>query len=274
VSMWVDEAYTITVATRSLTDLVRMIANIDIVHSLYNLILHPWLAVFGISELSVRMPSVIMTGVATAGVMVLTRRLSTPSAALAAGLVFAVLPRVTWMGIEGRSYAMTAAVAVWLTVLFVSLLRRPTWGNHLGYAVLAAFGCSLNIFLVLLLGAHGVTLLLERRLRFRRVFWTWLGAAVVGLAGGLPVLFTAISQSAQIGESPFGLIGMVRNVLVNQWFLGDTPTIYQSGDGSLGDAPGSTLWRPAAVLLAAGCWLIIAFALVRRTPDEPRTTPS
>ena len=78
VSMWVDEAYTITVATRSLSDLCRMIANIDIVHSLYNLILHPWLALFGISELSVRLPSVIMTGVATAGVMVLTRQLSTP----------------------------------------------------------------------------------------------------------------------------------------------------------------------------------------------------
>ena len=274
VSMWVDEAYTITVATRSLSDLGRMIANIDIVHSLYNLILHPWLALFGISEVSVRLPSVIMTGVATAGVMVLTRRLSTPTAALAAGLVFAVLPRVTWMGIEGRAYAATAAVAVWLTVLFVSLMRRPTWGKHVGYAILAAFGSSLNIFLVLLLGAHGCTLLLERRLRFTRVFWTWLGAAVVGLAGGLPVLLTAISQSAQIGEAQIRLVGLARNVLVNQWFLGDTPTIYLSGVGSLGEGPGSTLWKPAAVLLAAGCWLIIGWALVRRTPEEPRNTPS
>jgi mannosyltransferase len=88
------------------------------------------------------------------------------------------------------------------------------------------------------------------------------------------VLLTAVSQSAQIGESPFGLIGLARNVLVNQWFLGDTPTIYLSGDGSIGDGRGGTMWQPAAVLLAAGCWLIIAFALVRRSPDEPRTTPS
>ena len=64
--------------------------------------------------------------------MVLVRRLAGPQAALAAGLIFAVLPRVTFMGIEGRSYAATAAVAVWLTVLFVSLLRKPTWGKHIG----------------------------------------------------------------------------------------------------------------------------------------------
>ena len=84
----------------------------------------------------------------------LTRRLSTASAALAAGLVFAVLPRVTWMGIEGRSYAMTAAVAVWLTVLFVSLLRRrEVWGEDMPHSyrplaavtILAGAGLSLAV---------------------------------------------------------------------------------------------------------------------------------
>ena len=131
-SLWVDEAYTVTVATRSLADLWRMIANIDIVHSLYNLLLHPWFAAFGISEMSVRLPSLIMAAVATAGVMVLTRRLYSAPAAIAAGLVFAVLPRVTWMAIEGRSYAMTTAVAVWLTVLFVSLLDAPAGASAPG----------------------------------------------------------------------------------------------------------------------------------------------
>src|SRR6478609_10558289 len=98
VSMWIDEAYSVTVATRSLGDVWRMIHNIDVVHSVYNVMLHPWLAAFGISEVSVRLPSTIAVGVATAGVMVLARRLAGPKVALASGLVFAVLPRVTWMG--------------------------------------------------------------------------------------------------------------------------------------------------------------------------------
>jgi mannosyltransferase len=271
VSMWIDEAYSVTVATRSLGDVWRMIHNIDVVHSLFNVMLHPWLAIFGVSELSVRLPSTIAVGVATAGVVVLARRLAGPKVALASGLVFAVLPRVTWMGIEGRSYATTAAVAVWLTVLFVSLLRRPSWPKYVGYAVLGAFAGSLNIFLVLLLGAHGLTLLLDRRLRFRRAFWTWLVAAVVALAGAVPVLLTAVSQAAQIGPSRLSLPGYARSVLVNQWFLGDTPTIYLSGGGSLGDGPGSTLWKYSSVLLAAGCWLIIAYGVFRRTPDEQST---
>ncbi len=273
VSMWVDEGYTVSVATRSLGDVWRMIANIDIVHSLFNVALHPWLAAFGVSDVSVRLPSAIAVGAATGGVMELARRLTTPRIALVAGLVFAILPRVTSAGIEGRSYAVTMALAVWMTVLFVTLLRRPTAGKHVAYAVLAAFAFSLNIFMVLLIGAHGVAALLERTVRFRRVFWTWLAAAVVGFAGGLPVLLTAVSQSAQIGPTRYGLAEYARAVVVNQWFLGETPTIYLSGGGSLGDGPGSQLWKYAAVVLAAGCWLLVAYAVLRPDPAHLARRP-
>jgi mannosyltransferase len=266
VSMWVDEGYSISVATRSLPALWRMVANIDVVHGLYNAMLHPWLALTGISELSVRLPSAVATGAAAAGVLVLIRRLAGPSAGLAAGLVFAVLPRVTWMGIEGRSYALTAAVAVWLTLLLVSLLNRPTWPRYVGYAVMAAFACSLNIFLALLLGAHGVALLAHRQVRFTRIFWNWLVAALAGLAGGLPVLLTAVSQSAQIGENPANAFGYLRQVLVNQWFLGTTPTMYLSGSGAILEGLGSQLWKPAGVLLAALGWGLMGYAL--RRPDD------
>lgn len=274
VSMWTDEAATVSAATRPLPDLWRMIMNIDVVHGLYAVILHPVLAVFGVSELTLRLPSLLAVGVATAGVMVLTRQLATPQAALAAGLIFAVLPRVTWMGIEGRSYAATAAVAVWLTVLLVILVRQPTWRKYLIYAIVAAFGCSLNIFLILLLAAHGCYLQWERSLRFSRLFWTWLTAAGVGSIGGLPVLLTALTQTGQIGESRLDAGGFLRSIMVNQWFLGDTPTIFYSGGSSVGDPPGSVLWKYSSVLLAGLCWLLVLWAMLPRTPDEPKVVPS
>ena len=133
-----------------------------------------------------------------------------------AGLVFTVLPRVTGVGIDGRSYALTMAVAVWMTVLLVSLLRRPTLGKHLGYAALGAVGTSLNIFVALLLAAHGVALLLERRSRLTRLFWGWAGAALVAAAAALPLLVTAVGQRSQIGPSRYGPLEHVRAVLVNQ----------------------------------------------------------
>jgi mannosyltransferase len=275
VSMWIDEGYTLSVATRSVHDVWRMVHTIDIVHALYNVILHPWLQIVGVSAASVRLPSTLAVGVAGAGVVVLTRRLAGTHAAIAAGLVFAVLPRVTSIGMEGRSYATTTAVAVWMTVLFVSLIRRPALAKYIGYAVLGAFAISLNIFLVLLLGAHGVALLIDRRFQLSRIFWSWLAAAIAALVGGMPVLLVAMSQAGQIGPTRLSLLGYARSALVNQWFLGETPTIFVSGGTITGSADAHDWWKPASVLLAAVCWLIGAYAVLRRDPagDAPAGRP-
>lgn len=272
VSMWIDEGYTLSVATRSVHDVWRMVHNIDIVHALFNMMLHPWLQIVGVSAASVRLPSTVAVGIAGAGVVVLTRRLSGTRAAIAAGLVFAVLPRVTSIGMEGRSYATTAAIAVWMTILFISLIRAPSLPKYIGYAVLGAFAISLNIFLVLLLGAHGVALLIDRRFQLRRIFWSWLAAAVAALVGGLPVLLVAMSQAGQIGPTRLGLLGYARSAVINQWFLGETPTIFVSGGTITGSADAHDLWKPASVLLAAVCWLIGAYAVLRRDrAGEART---
>ena len=65
---------------------------------LYLPLMHGWFAVFPATEFWSRLSSAVAVGLAAAGVVVLGRRLSTP-VALAAGLVFALLPRVTWAGI-------------------------------------------------------------------------------------------------------------------------------------------------------------------------------
>jgi mannosyltransferase len=269
VSLWVDESYTVSVATRSLADVWRMVHTIDIVHALYNTMLHPWLRLVEVSELTVRLPSLVAVGIATAGVMVLARRLVGTEVALLAGVVFSLLPRVTWMGIEGRSYAATAAVAVWWTVLFVSLLRTPRWPKFAGYAALTVFAGSLNIFLVLLVAVHGLTLLADPHGRWRRCFWTWTVAAAVGLAGTLPVVLTASSQSDQIGPTRLGALGYLRSIAVNQWFLGDTPTTYFTGSGPLGFGGGADLWKVSAVLLAAIGWALVGYGLLTRPSVVP-----
>lgn len=287
VSLWTDEAATITSARRTLPELWRMLHTIDAVHGLYYAAMHAWVSVVGSSPFALRLPSALAAGVAAAGVVVLARRLAGPGVGLAAGLVFGALPRVTWMGIEGRSYAFTAAGAVWLTVLLLTAVRRPVPDRALdsqpvggrpadrrprtaaapwlGYAVLAAVSVALNVYLGLLLAAHALTLLMDRSVTWRQR-WTWLGAAVAGVLAASPVVLEAAGQTGQLGDIPLGRAQVLRQVVVNQGFLGDTPTPGSSGTQSLSALSAGSLWAPSAVVLATVSWVVVVLLLVRRRP--------
>ena len=280
-SLWTDEAATISAADRSIEDLWRMVGNIDAVHGGYYLVMHYWLDVFGTSPVSLRAPSAIAVGVAAAGVYVLGRRLVSQSVGVVGSVVFALLPRVTWMGVEGRSYAMSAAAAVWLTVL---LVRLTTSSSHQREArpypwwILYSVGCALsavlNIYLVLLLIAHGLTLVLLRRVS-PRLRWRWLGCAAAGVALSLPVLYQASQQSGQLGGGRLTLGTLVRNIGVNQFFLGDTPTVgaVESVDiKSLVSA--GTFWPMAAVCLAVFGWSLVLLGALSAGRRSPRMRAS
>lgn len=277
VSLWTDEAATITSARRTLPQLWRMVHTIDAVHGLYDAGMHGWVAAVGAAPSALRLPSALAAGVAAAGVVVLARRLAGRGVGVAAGLVFAALPRVTWMGIEARAYAFTAAGAVWLTVLLLVVVRRPgpdrtgdgrrgtTTPWWMGYAALAAVCVALNVYLALLLVAHALTLLLDRSVTWRQR-WTWLAAAVAGALMASPVVLEAAGQTGQLGDTPLGRAQVLRQVLVNQEFLGDTPTPGSSGSQSLSGLSAGSLWAPAAVALSGLGWLLVVVLLVRRRP--------
>ena len=153
-SLWFDEAATISASTRTVPELWRLLGNIDAVHGLYYLLMHGWFWLFPATEFWSRFSSGLAVGVAAAGVVVLGRQLSTRPVAVAAGVVFALLPRVTWAGIETRSYAMSMVVGVWLTVLCVAAVRRNRLWWWAGYAMLVITGALLNVFVVLIVGVQ------------------------------------------------------------------------------------------------------------------------
>lgn len=256
VSLWTDEAATIAGARRTLPELFGMLQRVDAVHGLYYLLMHFWIDFFGQSALSLRLPSALAVGVGAAGVYVLVRRVGGSRLALLSALIFAVLPRVTWTGIEARSYAASATAAVWLSVLLVSALRRSAAWRWAAYAALAGVAIAINLYLVLLLASHAVSLLMLRKISWRqRVLW--LVSASAGMLVGMPVVYTSLTQSRQISDQELGWMRWLRNVIVNQWFLGDTPTI----DGSVAD--GRQLWATSAVILASFCWLLMGLAVGR-----------
>ncbi|RSS74712.1 hypothetical protein EF918_24705 [Streptomyces sp. WAC06614] len=187
-SMWRDESVSWQVAHRPLGDLLGLLGRVDAVHGLYYLLTHALLPLGEAAGLSgpvaLRLPSVAATALAAAGVAALGHRLAGPRTALAAGVVYAVLPPVQMYAQEGRSYALVAAVVVGATYL----LHRRRWP---AYAVVLTVACWLHEFAVLALLAHAVT---GRRVRA----WRRCAAAVAVLVLPLAVL-SAGQAGRQLG---------------------------------------------------------------------------
>lgn len=261
-SLWFDEAATISASTRSVPALWRMLGNIDAVHGLYYLVMHGWFVLFPATEFWSRLSSALAVGVAAAGVVVLGRHLSRRSVAVTAGVVFALLPRVTWAGLEARSYALVMATGVWLTVLCLLALHRNRRRWWFGYAVLMIGATLVNVFSVLLLPVHAVVVAVAAESRSAR--WHWALAAVASGAATAPFLFFAQTQMFQVGWiSPVDgqTVGMV---LVEQYFDHSVPVAVLSG---LLIVVGLLAWQragrhPRRLVAISVAWIVLPTCVV------------
>jgi mannosyltransferase len=196
-SLWFDESATISAsASRSLPELWRLLGHIDAVHGLFYLLMHGWFTLFPPTEFWSRVPSCLAVGSAAAGVVVLSKQFLPRTTAVCAGIVFAILPRVTWAAVEGRSYALTAAAAVWLTVLLVTSIRRNRWWLWLLYTLALMLSILLNVYLVLLVPAYAVATPVLRRHKSVLLWWAITSAVAVGAL--TPLMLFAHGQSFQV----------------------------------------------------------------------------
>lgn len=225
-SIWYDEAATITSATRSLPQLWQELGNVDAVHGLYYVVMHLWFDLVGYSPFTLRLPSAVAVGVTAALVVLLGRQLGTPRFAASAGVIFAVLPRTTWMGSEGRSYAATALLAVAVTLALVLAVRGHSTRLWILYAALAVLSCVLFIYLALVLVAHAVTIgcwLLAGRRHALPSATRWLRAAAVAVALVIPFGLAVVGQQGQLSWlKPLSAITM-HQVFLEQWFYTSKP---------------------------------------------------
>lgn len=217
-SFWGDEAASIMSAERPLATLWGELGRIDAVHGAYYVFLHFWINLFGASELSVRFPSTVAVGVAVAGIVVLGDRLRGRRVAVLAGLVCVVLPRISYMSAEGRSYAIGTAIAVWLTIFFFTLLgRRVTrllpW---LAYGLALAVSIYVFFYFVLIAGVHGLALLASpaRRALLRR----WFAALGVTVFVAAPILTYGLAQHGQITFLAHRGYATFDRIVIVQWF--------------------------------------------------------
>lgn len=269
-SLWFDEGATITAsASRTLPELWKLLGHIDAVHGLYYLLMHGWFAIFPPTEFWSRVPSALAVGAAAAGTVVFAKQFCGRGTALTAGAVFAILPRVTWAGIEARSSALVVAAAAWLTVLVVVAVRRNQARLWVSYALLLMVAILVNVNMVLLVLVYAAILPLLAPGRPRKWPAIWLAvASVVALGAMTPFMLFAHKQVWQVGW----INGLNRNLFLDvvhrQYFDHSVPFAILAGVLVLAAGVLRLIGKARAetgasrLLLISALWVVIPTATV------------
>ncbi len=174
----------------------------------YYLLLHGWIRLFGLSDFSIRLPSVLFSVLTVWLLFVFTvQHLKSQRLALVAAALAAIEPFFIAYSHQARNYSMSFFFTLLATHLFLNLVRRPSWERRFsayaayGLAAMACLFCHYLTFTVLL--AHGLYVLF-----FVKPSRIWVGLAgaigvgVVGVAlwmkvGGGTYTFKTLSDQAR-----------------------------------------------------------------------------
>ncbi|WP_022906648.1 glycosyltransferase family 39 protein [Curtobacterium sp. B18] len=271
-SVWYDEAATVTGATRSWAELWQMIHNVDAVHAVYYAAMHVWFNIVGYSAFTLRLPSALAIGAAAYLTALIGDRIASRHAALAAAFILVVMPRATFAGTEGRSYALSLFLAVLSTWLVLVASSRRGWLLWAAYAAATVAMVGLFMFSALLLPAH---LALAWRGSDRRTIFAWLTSAVAAVLVSAPVVLLSLSESKQVAWLGSPSSKTVTDVVTSQF--GEHSALF-AGLLWAAAACGAVVLRRtsgARVLSSVAWWavgptLILVFASFVRPVYDPR----
>ncbi len=218
-SLWRDEAYTKDAIGRPVSQIFALLGHQDAVHGAYYLLMHVIAAVAGTSAAALRFPSLCAMVIAAGFVAATGRRAAALAAApdggqrldipaltgLLSGLLFATAPYMTFYAQMARSYAIETMFASIASYLLLRAYPDGRWRWWSAYGAAVALTGLFNVFGLLILAAHGVTLLLTdargrsaagRRAGRVPLRWLAVSAAAVAVLG--PLLGVAGGQQQQI----------------------------------------------------------------------------
>ena len=220
-SLWRDEAYTKDAIGRPLGQIFALLGHQDAVHGAYYILMHAIAATAGTSATALRLPSLCAMVIATAFTAAIGRRaaaLALPPDAgresrldipaltgLLSGLVFATAPFMTYYAQMARSYAIVTMFATIATYLLIRAYPDGRWRWWSAYAGAVALTGLFNLFGLLILAAHGVTLLLTdargqaaNGRRIGRIPLRWLAASAAAVIVLGPLFRVARSEQKQV----------------------------------------------------------------------------
>jgi len=270
-SLWRDEAYSLESADRSVGQIFSLLHHTDVVNGTYYLLMHAVIAFLGPSATALRLPSLVATVVAAAMTAAIGRLLARRAAwpvpwltGLLAGLFFVAAAQVTMYAQDARAYAIVTMFVTIATYLLVRATMVGTWRWWAGYAVAIALAGMFNLFSLLVVIAHGVTVLL---LYVRR-----RGAAQPADSGlAAPVRlgrWLAAVSAAGIVLAPLAWLGFEQRGQISWLPKPDIHTVRVLFDSFAGSRP---LVIPIAVLALCG---LAAGVIPRSRSRAARRSPT
>jgi uncharacterized membrane protein len=250
--LWYDEIRTLLDSVHSPLWRILTVYPGDNQHTLFSVLAHVSIAVFGDQAWSLRLPSMLL-GAATVPVLFFFAREFTGRAeALLASLLLTFSYHHVWFSQSARGYAALALFTLLSSWLLMRALRSRRPGDFVWYAIAAALGVYTHVTMVFLVVSHAVLCALplglpgltdERVQRWRLPAMGFALAALFSLLLYSPVLFDVqrfvVQQASPMrGATP-------------AWAVAELLRGLQIG---LGSAVGLLV---GAALFAAGVWSYI-----------------
>jgi 4-amino-4-deoxy-L-arabinose transferase-like glycosyltransferase len=220
-SLWFDEAYSVFIAQQPLPAMFGLLRTYDTHPPLHYTLLHVWMAVFGSSEVAVRMPSVLVSLGVVALTFLMARRLGGDRVGILAATLIAVSPFQITAAQEARMYpfltvfGLGAAYGLWLA------LEEGKGRHWVAYVIFTLLALSTHYFALLLVLTQGLYVLFVHRSRAAMRTWVrCLGLAAVAYLPLLPMVFTQLTTARAWPDirPPFG-IGVLTDVM-GMWSFG------------------------------------------------------
>ena len=212
-SLWTDEMLSVDHARQtSLWQVVEHVGTKEAAPPGHYLLLHYWIQIFGSSDVSVRLPSVLFSIASILVMYALMKLFFSERASLIAALLFSISLQQVVYAQEARLYSMFTFIALLTTYFFIrGFVMDEKW---LKYAYLAAltFALYTNYLAAVLIAFYGFLLVWNNR-----KIGSWMLMTGCSLLFAVPLLLLAFQQFMQANR---GLSDILMNYGIPQPIAG------------------------------------------------------
>lgn len=188
-SLWLDEATTALVSKMPLSDIFTKLLPADFHPPLYYLLMKGWVGVFGSSEISLRIPSVIFGAATIYFIYLIAKKLFGEKTANIASVLSATSGLLIYYSQEARMYAL---VALLVSILFYLFIEKKwlLFSIILPLLAMTDYVALLILPVFLVFAGKGIKKAIVSLLPMALVFALWLPIFLKQLSGGVDVVGT------------------------------------------------------------------------------------